>query len=174
MNKTQNILVGIFMVLLVGVSAWIFFHPIGTQPQPAVQKLWIYFAKTKGSEPALEAVDRPFQSNVTLSNKDKITLTLTALFDGPTAQEQAEGYFTEIPKGTKLVDVKDDKKGLTVSLSPQFTSGGGSNSMTQRIGQVVKTIENTKPSKPVWLSVSGKTLTTLGGEGLNVTEPINP
>ena len=77
-----------------------------------------------------------------------------------------------IPAGTKLLSsiLKDD--GLHIDLSKEFTQGGGSASMQGRIAQILYTATSRNPDTPVWLSVEGKKLDTLGGEGVEIKQPI--
>jgi len=79
---------------------------------------------------------------------------------------------TVIPTGTQLLSFKANPQGVHLNLSAAFTEGGGSDSMAGRLGQVLYTASSLDPSTPVWISVEGKPLETLGGEGLMIEQPI--
>jgi spore germination protein GerM len=69
------------------------------------------------------------------------------------------------------LSVQADSNEVYVDLSPQFTTGGGSASMIGRLGQVIYTASSLNPDAKVWISVGGKPLEILGGEGLEVPQP---
>ncbi|NMG09591.1 GerMN domain-containing protein [Brasilonema sp. UFV-L1] len=90
------------------------------------------------------------------------------LLAGPTENTES----TTIPQGTKLLGVKSASDGIHVNLSQEFTSGGGSSSMMGRVGQVVYTATALDKNAKVYIEVDGKPLEVLGGEGLELEQPL--
>ncbi|MFN6535195.1 MAG: GerMN domain-containing protein [Nostoc sp. EkiNYC01] len=93
---------------------------------------------------------------------------LQSLLAGPTEGTNS----TTIPKGTKLLGLKADNDEVRVNLSEEFTSGGGSASMIGRVGQVVYTATTLNPKAKVYIDVNGKPLDVLGGEGVELQQPL--
>ncbi|MEH1873761.1 GerMN domain-containing protein [Nostoc sp.] len=92
-----------------------------------------------------------------------------SLLAGPT---EGTTDSTTIPKGTKLLGLKTENDEVHVNLSEDFTSGGGSTSMMGRVGQVVYTATTLNPKAKVYIDVNGKPLDVLGGEGLELQQPL--
>lgn len=135
--------------------------------QPTVEKtaqvFWL-----KNSDTNLELV--PVAVKVKSADREEALLSAavnTLLNDAPNQQ-----VLTGIPKGTTLRSLKVKSDSVYVDLSKAFVSGGGSLSMTGRLGQILYTATSLNPNAKVYLSVEGKPLTVLGGEGLMVDQPL--
>ncbi|MDM9380188.1 GerMN domain-containing protein [Chlorogloeopsis sp. ULAP01] len=79
---------------------------------------------------------------------------------------------TTIPPGTKLLGVDVENDSVRVNLSEEFSKGGGSASMMGRIGQVVYTATSLNPNAKVYIDVNGRQLDVLGGEGVELEQPL--
>jgi spore germination protein GerM len=125
----------------------------------------IFFSKYQGSQSIVESVIRKFPEP---KNTQPLQFALTELLKGPNPEEKSQGFYSEIPKGTKLLGVKTTPSAITVDLSSQFKSGGGSNSIVQRFEELKRTVKSVDTQHEVSITVDGKPLETLGGEGLEV------
>ncbi len=129
----------------------------------------VFFNKAQGSQSIVENVIRKIPANATDS---ALTFALQELLKGPTPEEKAQGFYSEIPTGTKLLALNTQKDSITINLSREFSTGGGSNSMLQRLEQVKQTAYSVDSVHPITLAVEGKPLDTLGGEGLEVPDTL--
>lgn len=143
--------------------------PQALAPKPLqptnIQTVQVYWVK--GAIGKFEAVP----TKVAVKQADKPDATLQAAFNSLLAGPPDANVSSEIPKGTKLRSLSVKNEGVYVDLSADFISGGGSHSMTGRLGQVIYTATSLKPNTKVWISVEGKPLELLGGEGLEVAQP---
>lgn len=130
----------------------------------------IYWVQSKDNK--LDLVSRPVTLDKSAGRDAKVILeqAFIRLLAGPGTADS--GVSTTIPKATKLRSVTVDKDTVTVDLSQDFTSGGGSAAMTGRLGQIVYTATSLDPNAKVFISVDGKRLETLGGEGLELEQPL--
>ena len=128
----------------------------------------VFFTKSKGPE---EVVLLPV--NRKISKEDSvIDGAIRELFLGPTKTEELKGIMTEIPIGTRLINIEESEDEILVDISPQYSTGGGSATMQLRYLQIYKTLKRITPTKKIYLQVDGKLLKTIGGEGIEVTQPI--
>jgi spore germination protein GerM len=84
------------------------------------------------------------------------------------------GQNASVPANTRLLSLQVKQEGVYVDLSREFTSGGGSASMINRVTQVVYTATSLNPNAQVYISVEGSKLdedNPLAGEGLMVSYP---
>lgn len=81
---------------------------------------------------------------------------------------RSSGDYSEIPKGTQLLGVSVYNNTVTVNLSEEFASGGGSTSMIQRVEELKKTVAAFGKNYKLKISIHGKPIQYLGGEGLEL------
>jgi spore germination protein GerM len=97
--------------------------------------------------------------------------TIRALLAGPTSTDPA-GVSTAIPSGTVLHGVRIAGSVATIDLDQQYQSGGGSLSMTERIGQIVFTLTELPGVTGVAFAFDGVPASFIGGEGFDVRTPV--
>lgn len=98
---------------------------------------------------------------------------IEALLSGPTQNEEAAGFATAIPAGTRLRGLTIRDGLATIDLTRQFVSGGGSLSVQMRTAQVVCTLTQFTAARAVAFRIDGKAVNTIGGEGLIVDPPVD-
>lgn len=130
------------------------------------QKAQVYWLNTVNNK--IEVVPSTITVKDTNDKGKIIEVALNRLLLGPADQ----GMATTIPKGTKLREVSLQADGVHVDLSKEFKTGGGSTSMTGRVAQILYTASSLDPTTKVWLKVEGKPLEVLGGEGLELEQPM--
>ncbi|MEM1369971.1 MAG: GerMN domain-containing protein [Cyanobacteria bacterium P01_H01_bin.15] len=121
-----------------------------------------------GGYPEFQLVPVPLESiKPDTSPKDKLAIAFEQLLTTP-----PQKHTSSIPAETQLRRFKVMPDGIYVDLSSEFQTGGGSAAMITRLGQIVYTASSLSPESPIWLSIEGEALTTLGGEGLIVEQPL--
>jgi spore germination protein GerM len=143
-----------------------------TTPEPQqiaqekqVEVYWISANATK-----IEAASATIKIAKSSDQTKALENIFQVLLAGPKQQE----YTTTIPQGTKLLDLKEDQKGVHVNLSKEFASGGGSTAMVGRVAQIIYTATSLDKDANVWINIEGKPLDApLGGEGLLLEQPTN-
>jgi spore germination protein GerM len=127
----------------------------------------VYWLSAEGDRIALapSEIDLPAGE----SSETVLSLAFADLMQGPTG---SGGTTTSIPEQTELLALSVESDGVHVNLSEDFTTGGGSASMIGRLAQVIYTATALEPDALVWISVAGEPLTLLGGEGLEVRQPM--
>lgn len=107
---------------------------------------------------------------VPVKAKNKEEAIATALKDIIT--EKKDNLYSAIPENTQILDLAIVNNDIRLNLSKEFTKGGGSASMKGRLVQLLYTATSLNPSANLFLSIDGKPLEDLGGEGLEVSQPL--
>lgn len=98
---------------------------------------------------------------------------LQALVAGPTASERAAGVMTLVPAGTRLLGAEVKGNEITIDLSHEFESGGGSFAVRMAIAQVVYTVTQFPGLTSVRFRIDGELRDMITGEGIMV-DPATP
>jgi germination protein M len=158
----MNILKKLFLLILAAfcaVAAFLFFDSLASK-----NTVNVYFVKDEQVLPLARKVSGKIS---------KLNYAVEELLKGPAEKETAQGYLTEIPLATKVLNIKENPQYYIIDLSNDFQSGGGSLSMTLRLAQLTKTASETVGGKKVYLFINGKKSYYIGGEGLIVPSPLN-
>ena len=139
--------------------------PTPTQEQKQVTICWLNPTTNK-----IELVSKTLNFPESVEQAIILKTAFDQLLAGPSKSAE---YTTTIPDGTKVLDIKTTEEGVKINLSQEFVTGGGSAAMTGRLAQVVYTATSLDQEHKVWISVEGKPLTTLGGEGILVSQPMS-
>lgn len=141
----------------------------GTSNQSG-SKVTVYFTKASDE---LGVVLIPVVRTVP-QGKNPYTIAIEELFLGPTLEEKEKLELnTEIPEGSRLIQVNEENKEIKVNISSQFMYGGGSESMQVRFRQLRETLLTLAKGRPVHLYIDGEKAKAIGGEGLEVPQPLN-
>jgi spore germination protein GerM len=134
--------------------------PVVEEGEPAVY--WLSDRQT-----TLVAVATPIEPAATPT--ETLRTALNTVITQPDEQSQ---LFSTIPPGTKILDLAIDGNNIYLDLSAEFGSGGGSASMIGRVVQVLYTATSLDPDANLYLSIEGEPVTDLGGEGLEIPQPM--
>ncbi|MBE9048093.1 GerMN domain-containing protein [Pleurocapsales cyanobacterium LEGE 10410] len=138
-------------------------------PEPITQEKIVQICWLNPTDESIELVSK----TMTFQKSVKGDRVLETAFETLLAQPpEGSPYTTAIPQGTKLLDLKVNKKGIHLNLSQEFIAGGGSASMSSRLAQVVYTATSSNNGDRVWINVEGKPLANLGEEGIVVNQPM--
>ena len=98
---------------------------------------------------------------------------ISSLLKGPDSDERKMGVYSEIPNGTKLLSVINTDEKIIINFNSEFQYGGGTDSINNRLRQLVKTVMAVHPDKNIYLYIEGKQVDVMGGDGVMITQPLN-
>lgn len=182
-SSTTAIFTGSIVALLLagGGAAWLTYHslsnttrsipPIPVQEAPIATETASETPQVYWLDPNSDRLSLQAEPLTTVKSTDKqiaLAQAVKQLFAAAAHQPQK----TTIPAQAKLLGLTLKNDGIHLNLSSGFTEGGGSDSMVGRLGQVLYTVTSLDPDANVWITVNGQPLDLLGGEGIEVPQPI--
>lgn len=138
-----------------------------TKTEKKKKGITVWFCKANDDDIELVPVVR------SKTGTDDLHSAIDQLLMGPDNSEAENGLSSEIPKGTILLDIKEDGENIELNLSKRFSSGGGPLSIETRLKQLSKTVGTVVGDSKVYLNIEGTRLSAVGADGLEVTQPIN-
>ena len=132
------------------------------------KKVYTYFLKeTQSGKVSFLAIETKVDNN-----DDTLKSAIEALLEGPSEENKKNGFYSEIPSGTKLLNIKETDKYIIINLNDKFQYGGGTDSIYNRLKQLIKTVSQTKINKDIYLYINGKQADVIGGEGVIIKQPL--
>jgi spore germination protein GerM len=135
----------------------------GSETRPTSRSFEVWFARGEQLVPALRT--RAATPRVAAA-------ALDALLAGPNRAERAAGIATAVPPGTRLLAIAIKDGVATVDLTSEYQSGGGSQSMQVRLGQVVYTLTQFSTVKAVRFALDGTPVNVFSSEGIVLDHPV--
>lgn len=192
MNKNQKVLlvfIGFCMCIVVGLIAFNVLMPKPeVQPddiqvsersveeevaQPETKSkeyVNVYFiGKNEHNEEVYKAVKRHYNKDV---DGSKIRFSINALIQGPKQEERQRGVYTEVPSGSEIINISEQKDKVIINLNSAFVNGGGTDSLYKRLYQLIKTAR-LNSNLPVYLYIDNQRADVVGGEGIMLTQPLS-
>lgn len=192
MNKNQKVLlvfIGFCMCIVVGLIAFNVLMPKPeVQPddiqvsersveeevaQPETKSkeyVNVYFiGKNEHNEEVYKAVKRCYNKDV---DGSKIRFSINALIQGPKQEERQRGVYTEVPSGSEIINISEQKDKVIINLNSAFVNGGGTDSLYKRLYQLIKTAR-LNSNLPVYLYIDNQRADVVGGEGIMLTQPLS-
>lgn len=160
-----------------GTAAFIYNNKVSEVPPPDIRKPITKPSPISEEQQVtvywIESKEKRFVAVPTVVKTANTEVALrTALSEMITEPVRRPGLYSAIPPKTKVLDFTIKDKNIQLNLSKEFTSGGGSASMIGRVVQVLYTSTSIDHDAKLFLSIEGKPLNYLGGEGLEIQQPI--
>ncbi len=100
--------------------------------------------------------------------------TANELIKGPTTAEKSSGYYSQIPKGTKILTLSRSQGTLKADFSRELQMcGGGTAKVEAILSQIVRTFTDLPGINNVQILVEGKKEVVLGSEGFIIDKPLS-
>jgi hypothetical protein len=157
--STKKMLAGLLLLAVLAAGCGVRASGVitgGAAPTGPAEGVGLYLVSNKRLTPVLRAT------------RGKLTPaeTLTLLAGGPDTDEQAQGFTTEIPPGTGVLNVVSDPSGVVVMVSVDVAALSAT-----AVDQIVCTVSGTSVSDTRAPGSGTFAVTLVGGQGGQVRGP---
>lgn len=106
--------------------------------------------------------------------ENPVSVAIDQLLKGPSDTETSQGIMTEIPNGTRAIDVSVVGDTAIINFNSRLAEyGGGTATVRGILAQIVYTATDVRGVKKVILKLEGNDQFTLGSEGYTVDHPLD-
>jgi spore germination protein GerM len=107
-----------------------------------------------------------------IKSADELSSALKETIKGPSSSEEKRGYISALPKNMKVrkAVLKDDI--ADIDLSKEFAEGIQGDAVAARVNQIFFTAAQFPGVKGIIIRINGKTVRTLGPDGLVMSWPM--
>lgn len=158
-KKTKKFLKNIFLIgFILGLAFYVFQLSFNIEEKSTIN---IFFFKGE----SLVAVEKPI-----LATEAPLNEALRMLLAGP----GQKGLVSLIPKGTKILSIKQKNKLAIINFNSKLANyGGGAAQVQGLVAQIVYTATDIPGVDKVQILINGKKKLVLGGEGLMINQPLS-
>ncbi|MCK4244871.1 MAG: GerMN domain-containing protein [Candidatus Omnitrophica bacterium] len=160
----KAILVSSFLLLIILLGILLVLQKGLFPPQKRTVNL--YFSAHKKGTYYLQPVSRQIEAR----KKFPVRKTLKMLFAGPASEEKSRGLSSNIPPGTKLLNLEIKDNIAYLDFPEEIESGGGTSSMEGRLREIVYTATQFPEIEKVCFLINGKKVEVFSGEGITEVE----
>ena len=131
---------------------------------PRTSEINLYFTRGEAVVPLVRTVPRIG------SVDEKVRNAVTLLLQGPTEAEAAAGYDSALPQEAQLLNVFREGDTVFLDFSKQIDEGGGTETMVERLRQIVYTATQFQSVNKVRFLIDGQLIKYFSSEGLTQVE----
>lgn len=164
-KKNNTILVLVIAILIGFIGAFSWTNRYDLFPSLVKNGVSVCFLTQNGND---KIVKYSYDESLKVS---RFNYAIKKLIEGPSDIQKLFKTYSEIPEGTKIIAIIEGESKNIIDLTTEFDTGGGTESIYNKLNQLIKTVEE-NTDKPTYLFINGVQTEVFGGEGIMITQPL--